>query len=68
MVNLENIVISLAIEAHEERDVATIDIPSAYSHTYSDEELVMILIVRLAQLLVNIDPKIYRKIYVIEKG
>ena len=38
--------------------MATIDIPGAYLHTDSDEEVVMILKVRLAEILVNIYPKI----------
>ena len=48
-------------EAHKRRCVATIDIPGSYLHTESDEYVIIILKVRLAELLVNIDPKICRK-------
>ena len=50
--------ITSEIEAPEGGEVATIDISGAYLHTYSDEEVIMILKGILAELLVNIYPKI----------
>ena len=57
-----------AIEAHEGRDLATIDIPGAYLHTESNEEVIVILKGRLEELLVNKYPKLYMKYVVLEKG
>ena len=52
------------IEAHEERDTATCDIPGAFLHADNDETVLMLLRGKLAELLVKVDPKLYRK-YVI---
>ena len=51
--------ITSAIEAHEERDVAVIDLPGAYLHAMSDEEVLMLLKGPLAELMVKVDPSIY---------
>ena len=67
-VSLGCIMINSAIEVHKGKYVATIDILVSYIHTDSDEEVIMILKVMPSELLVNIDPKIYRKYAVIEKG
>ena len=56
--------IAAAIEAHEKMNVTTLDIPGAYLYTDMDEEVVMLLRGRLAELMVEVDPKLYRK-YVI---
>ena len=50
-----------AIEAHEERDVMTIDLPGAFLHTENDEEIIMVLRGRLCELLVQVNPKLYRQ-------
>lgn len=52
--------ITCTIEAHENRDVATIDIPGAYLHTETDEQVVMVLRGKLAELMVAIDPAKYK--------
>jgi hypothetical protein len=63
----ENVFITACIDAHEERDVATVDVPGAFLHTHVDPEddtVHMILQGVLAELMVKVDPKLYRK-YVI---
>ena len=69
LVLLEGIMIMSAIEAHEGREVATIDIPGAYLHTDIDEHIHLRFKGKIAELLVALDPKLYRK-YVIfdDKG
>ena len=47
--------------------MAKIGVTVAYLHTDSDEEVIMILKGRLSEVLVNIDPKLYRKYVVLEK-
>ena len=46
----------------------TIDTPGSYLHKESDEEVIIIPKGKLADILVNIDPKLYRKCVVLEKG
>ena len=50
-----------AIEAHEERNVAIIDIPGTFLHALTDEEIFMLLCGRLAELMVMVDPYLYRQ-------
>ena len=45
--------------------MATIDIQGNYLHTDSDEEVILILKRRLAELLVNIYPNLYTKYVVL---
>ena len=53
-VALESIFLTSAIEAHEGREVATIDIPGAYLHTDTDEEVIMLLRGKLAELMAEV--------------
>ena len=48
--------ITSAIESHKERDVAIIDIPGAFLHALTDEEIYMLLHGPLAELMVMVDP------------
>ena len=50
----------VAIEAHEGREIVTVDIPGAFLHTDTDEHIHMLLRGELAELMVRIDPKLYR--------
>jgi hypothetical protein len=45
-----------SIEAHEGREVVTVDIPGAFLHTDTDEHIHMLLRRELAELMVRIDP------------
>ncbi len=47
-----SIMITATINAHEQCDVATIDIPGAFLHAYNDKETFMLLKGRLAKLMV----------------
>ena len=48
-----------ASNTHEKKKMATIDIPRAFLHTETDEDVIMTLVGPLAELMVKIDPKIY---------
>jgi hypothetical protein len=68
-VSTEAVFITAVIDAHEECDVACFDIPSAFLHADSDEDITMILKGRLAELMVKVAPNLYRKyISVVAKG
>jgi hypothetical protein len=60
-VSLEYVLITSTIEAYEGREVAVVDIPGAYLSADMDEEVIMLLRGRLAELMVKTAPKIYRK-------
>ena len=49
-------------------DVDTIDTPGAYLYMDSDEYVIILFKGWMVELLVNIDPKIYMKCVVIDKG
>ena len=63
-VTTDSLFITGVIEVKEERDVSTLYIPGAFLHTKNDETILMLLRGQLAELLVKVDPKLYRK-YVI---
>jgi hypothetical protein len=50
-----------AINAHEERDVATADLPGAFLNTVTDELVFMVLKGELCELMVRVNQKIYRR-------
>ena len=68
MVELKATMINSTIEAHEGRDVGTIYMSGEYLYPYSYEEVIIIPKGRLAEILTNIDPKLYRKYIFLEKG
>jgi hypothetical protein len=53
--------LSCVIDATEKRDVATVDIPGAFMQADMDELVHMRLEGTMAELLVKLDPKLYRK-------
>ena len=63
----DSVFITSAIEAHEGREVITMDIPGAFLHAETDEEIHMLLRGQLAELMVKIDPKLYRP-YITKNG
>ena len=65
---LESTMITSVIEVYERRDMEIIYIPGSYLHTESDENMIMILKGRLAEMLMNIKPKLYWKYVVSEEG
>jgi hypothetical protein len=60
--------ITTTIDAHEQRDVATIDIPGASLNSYIDKETFMLLRGRLAELMVQVNPNLYRKYIIYDKN
>ena len=62
-VAIESVMISCTIDAVEERDVATCDVPGAFMQTDQpeDEEVHMKMRGSMAELMVKLDPKLYKK-------
>jgi hypothetical protein len=60
--------LSCVIDATEKRNVATIDIPGAFMQANMDELVHVRLDGKMAEHMVRIDPKWYRKHIQIEKG
>jgi hypothetical protein len=57
----ESVFITAVIDAQEGRDVACFDIPGAFLHAYVDKDISMLLKGRLAELMVQVAPNLYRK-------
>jgi hypothetical protein len=66
-VSTELVFITAVIDAHEGRDVACFDIPGAFLHADSDENITMILKGQLAELMVQVAPNLYRKYITIDR-
>ena len=60
-VNIESVLISAAIDTKEGRDVATIDLPGFFMQTEQKGTEHVLLEGVMAQLLVQTDPKKYKK-------
>jgi hypothetical protein len=56
------------IDARENREVVTINIPGAFLHATNKDYAIMRMIGTLAKLMVQTDPKLYRKYLVNKKG
>ena len=58
-VSTKALFISCVIDAHEGRDIATVDIPGAFlqAHLKENEEIFMVLRGKMAELLCAIDPE-----------
>ena len=68
-VAIESLVLSCIIDGMENRDVATVDIPGAFMQADMDEEVVHLkLHGKMAELLVQLAPSLYRKFVQIGKG
>jgi hypothetical protein len=63
----ESVVITAVINAHEGRDVACFDIPGAFLHADVDEDITMVLKGRLAELMVQVAPNLYRKYIMVNR-
>ena len=58
---LEATMMLCAIDMKENRYVAIADIPGAFLQADIDEEIYMLLEVKIAELILKLDPKLYRK-------
>jgi hypothetical protein len=67
-VAIESLFLTAVIDAKEERDVVTCDIPGAFMHADMDEVVHMRIDGPMARLLVKIDPKLYEPYLTYEKG
>eukprot|EP00957_Ditylum_brightwellii_P001556 121820-Ditylum_brightwellii.AAC.1 len=67
-VAVESLMLSCIIDAMEERAVATCDIPGAFMQADMDELIHMKVEGTMAELLVKIDPSMYRKHVRMENG
>ena len=59
-VHNESIFLTAAIDAHKDRDVMILDIPGAFLHALTKEEVIMLLRGPLTETMVLIDPERYR--------
>jgi hypothetical protein len=66
-VSLESVLITSTIEAYEGREVSVVDIPGAYLSSDMDEEVIILLCGRLAELMVKTAPNIYRKYITVDE-
>ena len=67
-VSVEALMLTCAIDAKEERDVATVDIPGAFMQADMDELVHVRLEGTMAELLMKLDPKLYRPYLVTENN
>jgi hypothetical protein len=67
-VSLESLLLTCVIDAMERRYAATADIPGAFMHADMDELVHIRFEGTLAELLVRINPILYRKYVFIERG
>ena len=59
-VQTDSILLTGVIDAHEKRDVATMDIGSAYLTAENDKHMAMVLRAKLAEMMCRVNPKLYR--------
>ena len=64
---MESVFITAVVNAHEGRTVACFDIPGAFLHTDFDEDITMVLKGRLAELMVQVAPNLYRKYITVDR-
>jgi hypothetical protein len=67
-VAIESVFLSCVIDAMEGRDVATVDIPGAFMQADIDEVVHIKFEGEMAEMLVKMDPKLYRKYVKDENG
>jgi hypothetical protein len=60
--------VTSTMDARENREVVTIDIPGVFLHTTNKDFVVMQMNGTLAKLMAQMDPKLYRKYLVNKKG
>jgi hypothetical protein len=66
-VAMESVFITAVLDTHEGRSVACVGIPGAFLHANVDEDITMVLKGRLAELMVQIAPNLYRKYITVNK-
>ncbi len=59
--------ITVVVDAYEEHDIACFNIPGAFLHADSYQDITMILKGRLAELMVQVAPNLYRKYILVDR-
>ena len=62
--SIEVLILACLIDAMEESDIALVDIPGAFMQADMNDTVHPKMECRLAELLVKLDPKLYRKFWV----
>ena len=57
----DSIFLTGVVDARERRDIAILDIVNAFLHATNDEKVLMLLRGKLAEMMVAVDSKLYRK-------
>ena len=65
---MESVMISCTIDAKEGRNVASMDIPGAFMQANMDEAVHVQLKGTMAELLIKMDPKLYRQYVCNDRG
>ena len=66
-VNIDSVFLTGVRDAHERRAVAILDIQNAFLHAENNEYVLMLLCGELAELLVKVDPSLYRNYVITSK-
>jgi hypothetical protein len=64
----ESVMLSCTIDAHENRDVATVDVPGAFLQADMEDTVYMRIDGAMAELLIRLDPELYNKFVEIKNG
>ena len=67
-VAIESLLLTCVIDVREHRDVAVVDIPGAFMQVDMDELIFMRVDGKMAEIMVRIDPQLYNKFVVEERG
>ena len=67
-VSTKGVILTASIDGHFGHDVAMIDIRNAFLWDDNDDEVLIKLRVKMVELLVDLDPSLYRKYVVVEKS
>ena len=62
------VLLTCIIDAKKGREVAVVDLPRAFSHAENEDNIIMFMKGRLAELMVMVAPQTYRKFITMEKG
>jgi hypothetical protein len=66
-VAMESVFITAVIDAHKGRNVACFDIPGAFLHADINKDIPMVLKGRLAELMVQVAPNLYKKYITVDR-
>ena len=67
-ISTDGLLITCAIDGYEGQDVCTIYIPGTFLQAENGEFVIILLRGKLAEMMVNVDPRLYRKYIFMGKG